>query len=168
VLEAAERYFAADSAAALAQLALPLSDHARPAITAASMVDIATAFLGSPAACWAWLKAHLLKAEGEPSPRDVQALAVRLTAPHADAAALREIPRSAALSGLWALRRKHLVEYRQALESAGQDPRSVLPSLLHMHHNRAAGIAPGGEATCRRLARAAALSWTARAEGAPR
>ncbi|MGW5134188.1 hypothetical protein [Streptomyces sp. NPDC004135] len=37
-----------------------------------------------------------------------------------------------------------------------------------MHHNRAAGIDPDAEATCRRLARAAALSWTTRAEGAPR
>ncbi|MER8226141.1 lantibiotic dehydratase [Streptomyces sp. NPDC094143] len=168
LLDAAERYFAADSAAAIAQLTLPLKDHARPAITAASMVDIATTFLGSPAACWSWLKDHLLKAEGEPCPRDVQALAVRLTAPHADAAALREVPGSKALSGLWALRRQHLVDYRQALEAAGQDPRSVLPSLLHMHHNRAAGIDPDAEATCRRLARAAALSWTTRAEGAPR
>jgi hypothetical protein len=34
-----------------------------------------------------------------------------------------------------------------------------------MHHNRVAGIDPTAEATCRRTARAAALSWTVRTEG---
>ncbi|MEV7394072.1 lantibiotic dehydratase [Streptomyces sp. NPDC091215] len=50
VLEAAERYFAADSAAAMAQLVMPVSDSHKAAVTSASLVDIATAFLGSPSA----------------------------------------------------------------------------------------------------------------------
>jgi hypothetical protein len=37
-----------------------------------------------------------------------------------------------------------------------------------MHHNRAAGIDPDDETVCRRLVRTAALSWSARTEGAPR
>ncbi|MEU5537322.1 helix-turn-helix domain-containing protein [Streptomyces sp. NPDC020362] len=81
-------------------------------------------------------------------------------------ASLRELPRGAHTAGVWAMRRKLLGEYRQALEEAGTAPADVLPSLLHMHHNRAAGIDPDAEATCRRLARTAAVSWTARAEGA--
>ena len=38
----------------------------------------------------------------------------------------------------------------------------VVESLLHMHHNRAIGIAPDSERTCRRLARQAALAWRTR------
>ncbi|WP_308407619.1 lantibiotic dehydratase C-terminal domain-containing protein [Streptomyces olivochromogenes] len=100
----------------------------------------------------------------------LQEPAVRLAGANPDegAAALREPPRGAHVAGVWALRRRFLHMYRQALEEAGTDPAGVLPSLLHMHHNRAVGIDPDAEAACRRLARAAALSWTARAEGATR
>jgi thiopeptide-type bacteriocin biosynthesis protein len=38
---------------------------------------------------------------------------------------------------------------------------TILEALLHMHHNRALGIDRDGEATCRRLARQAALTWIA-------
>lgn len=166
--EAAERFFAADSAAVLAQLVVPLPDSDRPALTAASIVDIATGFLGSAAAGWAWLRDNFLKDEGDASPRSVQATAVRLTDADPNHPALRELPRGDHVTALWALRRNALADYRQELEAAGTDPAAVLPSLLHMHHNRAAGIDPAAEATCRRLARTAALSWTARTEGAKR
>jgi lantibiotic biosynthesis protein len=78
------------------------------------------------------------------------------------------LPNGEHLVATWAIRRAALTDYRQALEAHGADPSTVLPSLLHMHHNRAAGVAPDSEAICRRLARAAALSWTARQEGALR
>jgi lantibiotic biosynthesis protein len=162
-LEAAERLFAADSAAALAQLVVPLPGGHRPALTAASIVDIATAFLGSSAEGWAWLRDNFLKGEGEAAPRDVQAMTVRLA--DSDTTAVRELPRGDHVAAVWALRRSALADYRQELEAADTDPATVLPSLLHMHHNRAAGIAPDAEAACRRLARAAALSWTIRTEG---
>ncbi|MGW0136356.1 lantibiotic dehydratase [Streptomyces sp. NPDC003299] len=170
VLQAAERYFAADSAAAIAQLVMPTDQGTRLAITAASMVDIATGFLGSPETGWTWLTQNFLKNEGETCPRDVQALALRLADPGASAATLRGLPRGAHVAGVWALRRRHLAAYRQALalEEGGRDPAGVLPSLLHMHHNRIAGIDPSAEAACRRLARTAALSWTTRAQGDPR
>ncbi|BCM65681.1 putative lantibiotic dehydratase [Streptomyces sp. EAS-AB2608] len=170
VLEAAERYFTADSAAVVAQLVLPIPGHCKPAVTAASMVDIATVFLGSPQAGRAWLTMNFRNSEGAASSRDAQALAILLTGADVGerAAALRQLPRGQHVAGTWALRRRLLDEYRQALQTADIDPATVLPSLLHMHHNRAAGIDPDAEATCRRLARTAALSWTARAEGAPR
>ncbi|MGH3991884.1 MAG: hypothetical protein ACRDSN_05405 [Pseudonocardiaceae bacterium] len=38
----------------------------------------------------------------------------------------------------------------------------MLVDLLHMHHNRVAGIDAADERVCLRLARAAALSWTRR------
>ncbi|WEH16436.1 lantibiotic dehydratase [Streptomyces sp. VNUA24] len=167
-LDAAEQVFAADSAAALAQMALPIPDSLRPAVTAASFVDIADAFLGSPADGRAWLTTNLLKNDGEATTRDVLSVAIHLSAPGPDHAALRALPNGEHLVATWALRRAALIAYRQALEAHGADPSAVLPSLLHMHHNRAAGIAPDSEAICRRLARAAALSWTAREEGALR
>ncbi|WP_406321907.1 lantibiotic dehydratase [Streptomyces sp. NBC_00519] len=167
-LEAAERFFAADSAAALAQLVLPLSDSQRPAVTAASCVDIAAALLGSPEAAWAWLTANFPKGEGATAPRDLQAMTVRLAGGGPGYPAVRELPRGKHVAEVWELRRDAATAYRQALEAVGAYPVAVLPSLLHMHHNRTAGIAPDAEAVCRRLARAAALSWTLRTEGAKR
>ncbi|WP_155059421.1 lantibiotic dehydratase [Streptomyces blattellae] len=166
ILQAAEQAFAADSTAALAQIALSLPDDLRPAVTAASFVDTAEAFLGSPTEGRNWLTTNLLKNDGDAASRDVVATAIRLTGP--GHAFLRSLPGGDTVATAWALRRRVLATYRQALETAGADPAAVLPSLLHMHHNRAAGIDPDGEATCRRLARAAALSWTARVEGATR
>ncbi|MET8772146.1 lantibiotic dehydratase [Streptomyces sp. NPDC004658] len=168
VLEAAERFFVADSAAALAQLVLPLADHHRPAVTAASLVDIATSFLGSSAAGLAWLTANLRRDDGAAVPRDVQVLAVRLTDPDPQQLGLRGLPRGLHVATVWDLRRHALTAYRKALEAAGTEPSTVLASLLHMHHNRVAGIDPAAEATCLRLARMTALSWTARTEGAKR
>ncbi|MBB6421960.1 lantibiotic dehydratase [Streptomyces sp. AK010] len=168
VLDAAERFFAADSAAALAQTALPIPDHLRRAVTAASFVDIADAFLGSPADSRAWLTTNLLKDDGGPAPRDVLTTAIRLIAPDYDRAFLLSLPGGACVATTWARRQGALAAYRQALNASGADPSAVLPSLLHMHHNRTAGIDPDGEATCRRLARAAALSWTARTQGVQR
>ncbi|KNE80629.1 bacteriocin biosynthesis protein [Streptomyces fradiae] len=167
-LQAAERVFATDSAAALAQLALPVPDDLRPAVTAAGFVDIADAFLGSSAQGRAWLTTNLLRNEGRAAARDVLATAVHLTTPGHGYAALRALPDGDHVARTWTVRRGALAAYRQALSAHGPEPIAVLPSLLHMHHNRTAGINPDGEATCRRLARAAALSWTARTEGAPR
>ncbi|RBM21770.1 bacteriocin biosynthesis protein [Streptomyces sp. PT12] len=169
VLDAAEHFFAADSAAATAQLALAIPADLRPAVTAASFLDIAAAFTGSPAAGHRWLVKNLLKSEGTAPARDVQNQALRLSAPDTDLATLRSLPGGDRVAAAWARRRTALEQYRTALTNEGNaDPLAVLPSLLHMHHNRAAGIDPDGEATCRRLARTAALSWTARHQGAPR
>ncbi|MGJ5898450.1 bacteriocin biosynthesis protein [Streptomyces sp. V2] len=165
VLEAAELVFAADSAAAVAQLSLGVPPSLRPAVTAASFTDMAAAFTGSQAAGNRWLIERFPKAEGTTVPRPVQEQAVRLSAPDDDFAALRALPGGERVVAAWAYRRAALGSYRTALDDCGTDSVGVLPSLLHMHHNRAAGIDPDGEATCRRLARAAALSWATRAEG---
>jgi thiopeptide-type bacteriocin biosynthesis protein len=166
ILQAAEQAFAADSTAALAQIALPLPEVLRPAVTAAGFMDIAEAFLGSPTEGRDWLTTNLPKNDGDAASRDVVATAIQLTGP--GHAFLRSLPGGDTVATAWALRQRALATYRQALETADADPAAVLPSLLHMHHNRATGIDPDGEATCRRLARAAALSWTARVEGATR
>jgi thiopeptide-type bacteriocin biosynthesis protein len=61
----------------------------------------------------------------------------------------------------WQVRADALAAYRKELPpEANLD--AVLESLLHMHHNRAIGIDPESERSCRRLARHAALAWRAR------
>ncbi|MGX2994902.1 lantibiotic dehydratase [Streptomyces sp. JNUCC 64] len=163
-LEAAEAYFAADSQAALAQLGLDMPGDLRQAVTAASFVDIATGFLGSRQAGIKWLLQRLPRGYGEPVPRDVQRLALRLTGTEARST-MTDIGGGAAVSPAWERRRAALDLYRRTIESTGADPATVLSSLLHMHHNRVAGIDRTSEATCRRLARTAALSWEVRTEG---
>ncbi|WP_063787088.1 lantibiotic dehydratase [Streptomyces sp. NBRC 110028] len=165
VLDAAEHYFAADSVVAVAQMTLHIPTELRPAVTAASFVDIATALTGGVTAGHRWLIENLLKAEGEAPARDLQAQATRMSAPDTTLATPRTLPGGEAVAAAWAHRRAALKTYRAALGDGGAEPATVLPSLLHMHHNRTTGIDPEAEATCRRLARAAALSWTARAKG---
>ncbi|WNI28349.1 lantibiotic dehydratase [Streptomyces sp. ITFR-6] len=167
-LAAAEAYFAADSAAALAQMRLGLPAELRPAITAASYMDIASGFLGSPGAAHAWLTEHLLRADGATAPRHTQALVLRLTENDNQGTSLSDFPGGDAVRDAWQRRRSALSRYHSKLLRPGPAPESVLPSLLHMHHNRVAGIDPDAEALCRRMVRAAALSWTVRTEGAAR
>lgn len=92
VLDAAERYFAADTTAALVQMRLRLPPELRPAITAGSYVDIATGFLGSPAAGHSWLVQHLLRSDGATAPRPTQALVLRLTEGDDAGPALTDFP----------------------------------------------------------------------------
>ncbi|MFE2293720.1 lantibiotic dehydratase [Streptomyces sp. NPDC059452] len=167
-LDAAELYFAADSTAAFTQMRLALPTDLRPAVTAASYVDIATGFLGSPAAARSWLTKHLVRADGAVAPRSTQALVLRLTENDNPAPALRDFRGGEAVRDAWQTRRAALASYRAALRRPGPAPEAVLPSLLHMHHNRVAGIDSDAEALCRRMARAAALSWTLRPEGTAR
>lgn len=159
-LEAAEDYFVADSTAAVTQLALATPSELRPAVTAASFVDIATGFLGSREDACTWLIQHLRRGEGVH--RNVRALALRMTGPNA-AGVLTDVNGGDAVVSAWEERRHTLARYRLAL--VGDTPESVLPSLLHMHHNRVAGIDRTAEAACRRIARAAALSWALIPEG---
>jgi thiopeptide-type bacteriocin biosynthesis protein len=161
-LDSAERYFAADSAAALAQLASQDRQNAPDAgaVTAASMVDIASGLLGERAAAMRWLIEHT-RTDTTAPPRAVYRQAVDLV--------------NAASSGLdarittsWSARRVALAAYRRALEDAGTlHPQEVLPDLLHLLHVRVCGPGLPQERTHLHLARAAALSWTARARRTP-
>ncbi len=164
-LAAAEAFFVADSTAALAQMSLTISADLQSAVTAASFVDIAAGFLGSWQAGNDWLLRHLLRGDGEPTPRQVQSLTVQLTDVGVRRSALSNLSGGEAVAEAWELRQTALVDYRQALDAAGIAAGSVLPSLLHMHHNRVAGVDRDAEATCRRIARAAAQSWSIRREG---
>ncbi|WEH31956.1 lantibiotic dehydratase [Streptomyces sp. AM 4-1-1] len=163
-MAAAESYFAADSAAALAQLtagSAPGGPDPR-ALTAAGMLDAAVALFGDPGEAMRWLIAHARNAPSAPA-RPLYDQAVALANPY-DQHHLAAQPAGADVAASWARRRQALAAYRRVLDRgrAGHAA-DLLPELLHLHHVRMAGISSDGERTCLHLARAAALSWSARA-----
>lgn len=164
-MTAAESVFAADSAAALAQLACPADRGAfAPAITAASLVRIAAAFTGTTTGAMHWLAARIPNAPGPVRlPRSARAQAMRLADLRDGDAAVRAVPGGNQVVAAWQQRAAALAAYRDALHSAGEiDADPALASLLHMHCIRMAGIDPDTEQACHHLARSAAVSWLAR------
>jgi len=162
---AAESYFAADSAAALAELTAcgRAGGPDMRALTAASMLDIAIALAGDPAEAMSWVIEHA--SAGAPAPaRLIYDQAVALANPN-DRRNLAAQPGGDQIICCWARRQEALTAYRIALEQAGTTKATaLLPDLLHLHQVRMAGTAPGDERMCLHLARATALSWTARAK----
>ncbi|WP_033258225.1 MULTISPECIES: lantibiotic dehydratase [Kitasatospora] len=155
---AAERFFATDSAAVVAQLAAVGTVDAG-ALTSASMVDLATGLLGDSAAAMRWLIEHTRTSATAPD-RVVYRQAVDL---------VNNPP--AVLGGrvatTWSARREALIAYRGALLATDTRPEDLLPDLLHLHHARMHGPDLDEERRHLHLARAAALSWTARARRTP-
>ncbi|MGH3851933.1 MAG: lantibiotic dehydratase [Pseudonocardiaceae bacterium] len=164
-MDAAEKVFAADShLVATALRELPATAAHPTALAAANMVGIVHGFLGGLADAMEWLVARTVPSTPA-TDRAVTDQAIRLAT---DMGALREVPGwAAAVDRVWQARADALAAYRKQLPPDA-DLDSVLESLLHMHHNRAIGIDPDGERTCRRLARQAALSWQARQAGEAR
>ena len=164
-MEAAEEYFAADSAAVLAQLTAQ-ADRGAPdarAVTAASMVDIAVGLLGDDEEAMRWLVEHTHTDTSAP-PRAVYDQTIALTTASRAPQAPGNPVLDARVTASWSARRTALAVYRSALEKAGTlSPEDVLPDLLHLHHVRMRGPGLPEERAHLHLARAAALSWTARA-----
>jgi class I lanthipeptide synthase len=162
-MSAAESYFAADSAAALAQLTA-CGEKGGPdlrALTAASMLDIAIALIEDTAEAMSWLIEHT-RAEASAPARALYDQAVVLANPH-DQRDLATQPGGEHVGTCWARRREALATYRRVLQETGTSLVTILlPDLLHLHHVRVAGTDLAGEHACLHLARAAALSWTAR------
>ncbi|GAA3956326.1 hypothetical protein Aau02nite_78570 [Amorphoplanes auranticolor] len=162
-LAAAERLFAADSTAALAQLWAQRERRInRQAFTAASVVDLAAAMLGNRNDGCEWLIARLKQAGRSPIDRDVLRQAVTF-----EPAALARPVRDA-----WRERSDAAARYAEALSATGGPitPDSVLASLLHLHHVRTHGPDEAAEQGTYRLARHLALATVrrhARRAGAP-
>ncbi|MFI9630104.1 lantibiotic dehydratase [Streptomyces sp. NPDC052042] len=164
--EAAEAYFAADSRAAVAQLASCTAENGpdRRALTAASMLDLAIGLIGTPGKAMRWL-IDCAQTTGTAPDRGLYDQAITLASPH-DRTDLARQPGGEEILARWTRRRDALAAYRSALEAAGGVTATVvLPELLHLHHTRMAGLDMEAECRCVHLARAAALSWTARREG---
>ncbi|WP_327250954.1 lantibiotic dehydratase [Streptomyces sp. NBC_01244] len=157
---AAEGVFAADSAAALAQITYAThTGIPAEALTAASLTDLATAFAPTPAEGWSWLSANLPRESGP-----VDAVLVRQTLALADPDTSRHEAGARPLLAAWTARAAALTSYRWALDGQREDPLTVLRSLLHLHHVRALGGGPDREALTLRLARTAALAHTHRTD----
>lgn len=168
-LEAAEVVFAADSAATIAQLTM-ITSYSGPhpqAITAASLVDLAIAFTGSRDGGLRWLIEQIAYQGGAAVARDLRDHAMRLSGVGDEQPATRVLPGGEPLVRTWDRRRQAVNAYRCHLNADNSpDPDRVLASLLHMHHTRMIGIDADSERACLRLARAVAISWTARTSGA--
>ena len=160
-LHAAEAVFVADSQAVSAQLRhLPAGTIHPTALAAVGMVHIVGGFLG-PDPAMRWLATHPVPAPGNGTDRAVAGQAIRLAQP----GALTDLPGfTGEVAEAWQARTAALTAYRLQLPDDA-DTDGVVESLLHMHHNRAIGVDPDRERTCRRLARQAALVWQTRRAG---
>ena len=154
-MDAAHRVFAADSAAALAQIRF--AGHAdaftAQALAAASAIDLVQHLAPSEARGADWLVRELPQSTGRLDPR-LRDQVLELTAP-GGRDTLSVLPGGQAITLAWQARAAALDAYR--LRLAGADPLRAARSLLHLHHVRALGVDPTAEALTLRLARTAAL-----------
>ncbi|MFK0173974.1 lantibiotic dehydratase [Streptomyces sp. NPDC090306] len=162
--ESAEAFFAADSMSAVAQRAACAAKDGpdQRSLTAASMLDLAIGLIGDPIDAMRWLVEHARTAGAAPA-RDLYDQAVALANPY-DRSALAAQPEGEEVLACWRRRRQAATAYRTALAASNGGTAGVLlPELLHLHHTRMVGLDAEAERRCVHLARAAALSWTARA-----
>ncbi|MEH0478039.1 thiopeptide-type bacteriocin biosynthesis protein [Streptomyces scabiei] len=160
-MDAAHEVFAADSAAALAQITLAIHTGLPPkAVTAAGLVDLAASYAESPDIGMRWLIDRLPHEQGKLDQK-LRDTGMRLADPADDWATLRATPGAETVTRAWERRRTALTTYRTHL-ARQRDPYSVLRSLLHMHHVRTIGVDPDRERVTHRLARASALRQSAR------
>jgi thiopeptide-type bacteriocin biosynthesis protein len=171
-LSAAEAVFVADSAATLAEVTFhDATGTPTESVTAASLLHLAAWLFGDAQHAARWLIQTISPAYAPHPTRDLLTNAVALADPDPACARLYRVPGGPELAQAWIARGDALAAYRTALGSGSSALAAPLPdvalSLLHMHHIRAIGPDETSESLCLRLARSAALSWTAR-EGAPR
>lgn len=153
---AVEDVFAADSAAALAEISMATrTGIPSQAIAAASMADLAACFATVPEVGWRWLTDLLPQVRGKLD-RSLRDATLLLAGTADDRAALSAHPGGEIVAAAWDHRRLALAAYREQLAEE-RDPATVLRSLLHDHHVRAVGVDPDREWVSNRLARTAAL-----------
>jgi thiopeptide-type bacteriocin biosynthesis protein len=161
-LLAAEKVFAADTAAAIGQLrAAQQEDVMGQALAAASMARLAAAFAPDSAAGYQALLV-CLRGHCKPADRAVTDTARRLADPAGGRGDLPAIPGGTAIIAAWQARDIALREYYDILLTQ-RDPGTVLRTLLHEHHVRSIGVDPEFERKTNHAARAAAMRCLARA-----
>jgi lantibiotic biosynthesis protein len=153
----AEAVFVADSRLVATQLRhLPDTIISPTVLTAVNMLSTVEGFVGGIEPACVWLKSHPAPVTTTPD----RSLTDQVTS-LVRGAMLRDHPGwDGEVADAWQNRANALGNYRQQLPDVARTD-DVLESLLHMHHNRALGIDREGEATCRRLARQAAVAWVA-------
>ncbi|MFE2097905.1 lantibiotic dehydratase [Streptomyces sp. NPDC059468] len=155
-MDAAHQVFAADSAAALAQIQLAerTDAFAPQALAAASALNLVICLAPSAAEAEGWLVHNLPKGTGRLD-RTLRTQVLELTAPEG-ASALAALPGGSLVTETWQARAAALGTYREALVGE-RDPLAVARTLLHQHHVRALGVSPNAEAVTLRLVRTVAL-----------
>ncbi|MFJ8405386.1 lantibiotic dehydratase [Streptomyces microflavus] len=155
-MDAAHQVFAADSAAALAQIQLAecIDAFAPQALAAASALHLVTPLAPDTAAAEEWLVGNLPQGTGRLD-RTLRGQVLELTGPNG-ASALASLPGGRQVTEAWRARAAAVDAYRTALVSE-RNPLDVARSLLHQHHVRALGVDPRTEETTIRLVRTAAL-----------
>ncbi len=153
-MEAAERAFHADSEAVLELLTLRrdgLLDLPLEILLAANMIDIASAV--APGEWAEWLLTAFPKDGNREAFRRHRARALPLLDPTLQWDALAAQPGGERLRAAWWHRAEPLQRYGALLRDTGTDVAVPVGSLLHMHHNRLAGIDPRLEGDARAVAR---------------
>jgi thiopeptide-type bacteriocin biosynthesis protein len=160
---AVEELFAADSAAAVAQLTATGTESVHPeALTAVSLVDLLTGLLDHRSAAHQWLLDHgEFSGQAGAHDRTVLRQALALAAPGTDRIG-SGLPGGARIAATWRTRRDAARAYAATLPDCGARPAAVAVSLLHLHHNRAHGTDAPTEARTHKLARAIALAHHSR------
>ncbi|MDH6221499.1 lantibiotic dehydratase [Streptomyces pseudovenezuelae] len=155
-MDAAHQVFAADSAAALAQLQLAESSDAfaPQALAAASSLNLVTQLTATTAEAEEWLVDNLPQGNGKLD-RTLRNQMLELATSEGESA-LAALPGGCQVAEAWWARAVVLDVYRKIL-APERDPLTVARSLLHQHHVRALGVSPSIEATTLRLVRNAAL-----------
>ncbi|MEU6404045.1 lantibiotic dehydratase [Streptomyces sp. NPDC046985] len=155
-MTAAHRVFAADSAAALAQIQLTerTDAFAPQALAAASALHLVTPLAPDTSAAEEWLVRNLPQNKGRLS-RALSSQVLELASSNG-ASALAALPGGPQVTEAWRARAAAMGTYRTAL-AAERDPLDVARSLLHQHHVRSLGVDPRTEETTIRLVRTAAL-----------
>ncbi|MFI1015538.1 lantibiotic dehydratase [Streptomyces sp. NPDC020965] len=155
-LAAAHRLFAADSAAALAQIRFTDQNpnHSPQALGAASILDLVRHISPTPEEGEDWLIEQTPQRSGRLG-RHLREQTLNLATP-GDRAALTALPGGAQVTEAWTTRATAVRDYRRAL-TGQRDPLSTARPLIRQHHARALGPDPTAEATTLRLARTAAL-----------
>jgi thiopeptide-type bacteriocin biosynthesis protein len=153
----AEQVAAADSAAALAQIAMSeLAGLPLLAVTAASMTSLAAALAPDPVTGYQWMLTQFPR--GGKLDRHLSSAAASLAGPDS---ALTAYPGGSQVASAWTARHSALARYRQQLP-APRVPASALRSLLHDQFLRTIGTDPGTENTAVSLARSIAAQHLGR------
>ncbi len=157
-LVAAHAVFTADSIAALAQIRSARAGTKPQALAAASMVDLASGFTGSPENAMQLLVDILPRHRGSLEPELREEVAFVASA-HGPSALLALLPEGTAIAEAWVQRATALGTYRDVLAHQ-RDPATVLRSLLHAHHLRAVAADRSMQRTTEHLTRTCALLLT--------
>ncbi|MGW7386619.1 lantibiotic dehydratase [Streptomyces sp. NPDC054794] len=155
-MDAAHQVFAADSAAALAEIELTQrTDALAPqALAATSALNLVTHLAPSTAEAEEWLVRNVPQGKGRLD-RALRNQVLELAATEG-ASTLAALPGGPQVTEAWRARAVTLHTYSSAL-TGERAPLTVARSLLHQHHVRTLGVSPSAEETTLRLARTAAL-----------